>query len=816
MPPQAAAGSVATTTLGASIAAGITTDLIEAFGRPTIEGGGNWVRWTIAKKLKYDHTLLEAYDSFVDAEAHSLIGTSTRGIWHVIRTFVDCCVKMSVILPHEMIDELIMEMIQEGVSNAIQTSFGGALQTHLNVYRGGAPPYPDHVIDVLFQGDKMDLKLRALNAAATGANLPSFAFYGADAVARKLAGEFDRVDTAVSSKLDEIDDAYWELVRSRVRIAQRYLEAQAEKRWMVERRVADLFEQAARRYLARLNELYSDLESIKVFVDMGLVEQETDASITVDEIKAEAEAVVRAMEELVHEVEEAKREVFGVISLDHAPLVDALEALHSEVSKIISTYYQEKFGFFELVRDIVDETFSAVRAYRYYTDYGAFLPEGSPEAPTDPVFTIEVAEETTVEETHPKYVHDRIRFGDWAKAYGRRRKEVEDAIALTDEAQARLPEKVCGIFDAINFADAAQSSVVGKGVYLEDSISICDAVQKRVSDRIVTVEDGIEFTDYAAAGGRWYRLADLPDYFTRGELVRFDNALYYMFGLRYCPEENRLYDNHTIYVYNPSTDTWSLAAEYGTLIYRDFKACKLGPYIYMLGGSGSWSSAGITADEMGKKLFRFDPATNTVTDTGADYIERVENQAMEGYEEGNVVIVAGGWYLDSSTMSMDTMKYSPETNTWTETTSMPFPCDEMQSTMNGSILYTTAGYALIGQQITYLDIVLCFDAEMEMWEGGPELPFPYGIEDHAMGHYGSRLYIVGGDRHDLGRCVNDLWIYDFNTAVWSLGSPYPAGPVEEVDYDNYEGGFVVAGGYSPGVGYIKEVWRYVEAGAQGG
>ena len=790
MPPQAAAGSVATTTIGASVAAGITTSIIEAFARPTIEGGGNWLRWDVAKKIKFDHVLLEAYDSFVDAEAHPILGTSAHGIWHVIRTFVDCCVKMSVIMPHEMVDELIMEMIQEGVSNAIQTSFGGAYQTQLNVYRGGAPPYPDHVIDILFQGDKMDLKLRALNAAATGANLPSFAFYGADAIARKLAGEFDRVDTAVSSKLDEIDDAYWELVRSRVRIAQRYLEAQAEKRWMVERRVADLFEQAARRYLARLNELYSDLESIKVFVDMGLVEQETDASITVDEIKAEAEAVVRAMEELVHEVEEAKREVFGVISLDHAPLVDALETLHSEVSKIISTYYQEKFGFFELIRDIVDETFSAVRAYRYYTDESASLPEGSPEAPTDPVFLIETIEEVSVPETIKKSVVDSITFSESVQVGRTGRVHIDDAITFTDKIEKRIPDKVILLADDMTFSDEAEVALKRKGIGIYDGIWMMDEISGISVRKYALIDDEITFTDAVGAAKVWERLADLPEPARFADLVRLGDLLYHIFGKKdgggVC----------AIWKYDPDTDLWTTDFEDPNFDIWYHRACQLGGYIYILGGID------ISSAEYVRKLYKYDPSTRTITDTGADYVGGIVAHVMEAFEDLNLIVSAGG-ALEGMATDL-TRRYSPATNTWSAGANAPEKFYRSGSAVISSFMYVVGGYKATDAGTVYLEDVLRYDPESDSWTiSSAASPIPVDVLDPAVASYDNILYMLaeGGE----------LWSYNFYTNTWTLRSLYPAGNVLNASAEGYEQGCVFAGGYRGGEA-IQEVWRFYETG----
>ena len=95
------------------------------------------------------------------------------GMLDVMNRFIRATAQVGMVIGPEVAEELFMELIQEGFSNAIQTSLGGAFQSMLNVWRGGAPPSPDELDTLIGKVADMDEDTLALMIALSGSNLPT-------------------------------------------------------------------------------------------------------------------------------------------------------------------------------------------------------------------------------------------------------------------------------------------------------------------------------------------------------------------------------------------------------------------------------------------------------------------------------------------------------------------------------------------------------------------------------------------------------------------------------------------------------------------
>ena len=355
----------------AALAVGIgeqaAAQFIERLVGPFVEGLGNNMRWDIGKKLGVKHWFSEAYDSFVDAEAHPISGYSAAGMMDVVYRLFETTIRLSLIVDGEMVEEMFLEMLQEGLSNAMQYAYGAAWQTHFNVYRGCAPPYADDVDEIMRVGKQMDHKLRSFLVASSGASIPNFGRQSISAFQRWLSDEFSHLRPWLADKLRDREDVFYRPLAQLHTIAMSYAEAQAEKAWMVWRRAYDMISDAARRYLARVNELWDELESVKAWYDAELISDE-DASLIAREIAEETSVIAAYFDDFKSEVESAATQIEQNLTYDFSP-VDDVKSKYNDLASSLITFYGDLTK--SLTNDfitLIEETLKRLRAYRYYSE----------------------------------------------------------------------------------------------------------------------------------------------------------------------------------------------------------------------------------------------------------------------------------------------------------------------------------------------------------------------------------------------------------------------------------------------------------------
>jgi len=369
------------------LAAGVTQEFFDKLIGDLMQGAGMVARWEAGKRLVADDWLREGYDSLMEGQAHGVVGYSPRGLIHGIIKILDCTTRMSMILKGEMVEELFMELIQEGMSNAIQTSFGGAYQSMLNAYRGGNPPFPDHAADIMQHAEAFDDGLRALLVAMSGVNIPTFAFQAVVGFERATEQKLQHLRRYLLAKVDEKDDAYFRPLQTLKTIALQYAEAQAEKEWMVKRRANDMIADAARRYLARVNELWDELESVKTWFDAGLID-ETDATLIAMEHGIEADVIESYFDDLKTAIESKVSEIVAGLSYDYTPVAEIQQKLDDFAETVSKVYSDEKISLLTKQYEILQETLQRLRAYRYETEPAMIAEEHV--KPTYPVIGKEV------------------------------------------------------------------------------------------------------------------------------------------------------------------------------------------------------------------------------------------------------------------------------------------------------------------------------------------------------------------------------------------------------------------------------------------
>ncbi len=274
---------------------GAIEEIVGGFLGDFLSGVGAYVRAEIAIGLGFTRNWsAEAFDGLVEGEPDSTIGMAPAGMLDVMDRFIRATAQMSMVLGPEVAEELYMELIQEGFSNAIQTSLGGAFQSMLNVWRGGAPPSPDELDTLLGKVADMDEDTLALMIALTGSNLPStfyrvsrgFDLYVDDRlklIREQLIDVLNRLNYVISWLYEVSKNmAMHELEEALSVIKESYSKA------------INLLDDVGERALSRLQELKTECETAKAWLDYSNLYPErrlvTDAEVTYVAVENRLEA----------------------------------------------------------------------------------------------------------------------------------------------------------------------------------------------------------------------------------------------------------------------------------------------------------------------------------------------------------------------------------------------------------------------------------------------------------------------------------------------------------------------------------------------
>jgi len=279
------------------IGGGVLAELIGSFLGGLVEGVSAYVRTEIAINLKAVYNWsAEAFDGLLEGEPDATIGMAPSGMLNVLERFLRATAQIGIAIGAEVAEELFMELIQEGFSNAIQTSMGGAFQTMLNVWRGGAPPSPDELDTLVGKVVDMDEDTLALMIAMTGSNLPT-TFY-------RVSRGFDMyVDDQIRLVREQLIDVQnrlnhviaWLYEVSKNLALNEYQEALAVIKESYTKAI-NLLDAIGERALSRLQELKTECETAKAWFDYSTLYPETplitetEVNYVATENKLEAEA----------------------------------------------------------------------------------------------------------------------------------------------------------------------------------------------------------------------------------------------------------------------------------------------------------------------------------------------------------------------------------------------------------------------------------------------------------------------------------------------------------------------------------------------
>ncbi len=259
----------------------------------------------------------------------------------------------------------------------------------------------------------------------------------------------------------------------------------------------------------------------------------------------------------------------------------------------------------------------------------------------------------------------------------------------------------------------------------------------------------------------------------------------------------------TMYVYNPTQDTWTQAPSMPTA-YAAVENPSVVAYngkLYVFGGSSDPFSGAVASAAV------FDPATQGWTMLASMSTPRggATAQAI-----GSLIYVVGG--MDGSGGSLTSVEvYNPATNSWTSAASMGTPRDNPGSAALDGKLYVFGGRhrsSTSGEINGTLATVEMYDPATNTWN--PRASMPTGRRTMVVGTLNGRAQVMGGERRSDGNTFPENEEYDPLTDTWRTLTPMltprhgaAAGTINGVVY-------VVAGGPTAGAFFsnINEAFSF--------
>jgi len=270
------------------------------------------------------------------------------------------------------------------------------------------------------------------------------------------------------------------------------------------------------------------------------------------------------------------------------------------------------------------------------------------------------------------------------------------------------------------------------------------------------------------------------------------------------------YTNNTVYEYDPETDSW--ATKKPVLTPRDsFAIAACQNKIYVIGGTSGWSSSSSTVKTGLNEVY--DPATDTWETKTSMPTKRYQMEANA--VDGKIYVIGGRTGGQYTTVALNEV-YDPETDTWTTKEPIPYPVVSYASTVVDNNIYVIGGQDEFHDQLN-LDFTQIYDTETDTWSQGTHIPAATwqaaaGATTGTMAP--KRIYVLGGEG-GFAEPLNQNYIYDPETDVWTTGTPIPTPRINPAVTVVNDLVYVIGGGigwlestaavdqYTP-VGYIPE------------
>ena len=280
-----------------------------------------------------------------------------------------------------------------------------------------------------------------------------------------------------------------------------------------------------------------------------------------------------------------------------------------------------------------------------------------------------------------------------------------------------------------------------------------------------------------------------------------------LFGGR-MEDEWHLYDD--IWAYKTNTNAWlqvgSISKMYLSSTYHS-EAKQVVLYAGGTSNGGSWKAKG--------KTQTYDFITNTRESMPANEMPYGYLGTQLAYdEESGVIILYGGYNVETTQIFDDTFAYDLNTNTWTNMvpTTKP-PARELHAmvyhpTLDRVVMFGGRIMGSEGRDETWM-----YDYNTNAWELIPVTKAPSGREDAIMVYVAStdQIILFGGRSTMGGSLLNDLWAFDLAEKTWIELYPDNAPSIRAwhaMAYDSKADKIVLFGGGKIKSVPTNETWIY--------
>jgi N-acetylneuraminic acid mutarotase len=280
--------------------------------------------------------------------------------------------------------------------------------------------------------------------------------------------------------------------------------------------------------------------------------------------------------------------------------------------------------------------------------------------------------------------------------------------------------------------------------------------------------DAVAAPEFAAAGNRWVRRANMPGNERWGlAAARVINAagqsiVYAVAG--HLRGGDRLGTNQA---YNVSTDTWSSKADLPAALTRTNGMGVINGKLYLAGGEGG-------NHDFRKSLYVYNPATNSwarkkdMPSYGVDGVTGVINgklYVLTGCADDDACDVGGADPL------VALYRYNPATNLWTRLATPAHTHALGTGGVIGGKFYVVGGFANPGSFSRRLEV---YDPATNAWT--TKAPLNHERWQAAGTAAGGKLYLISGNgrtAEGFSEVVPTVSVYDPATNTWTNKAPIP-------------------------------------------
>lgn len=247
---------------------------------------------------------------------------------------------------------------------------------------------------------------------------------------------------------------------------------------------------------------------------------------------------------------------------------------------------------------------------------------------------------------------------------------------------------------------------------------------------------GHAFQPTESAGlGSWRQAAPAPTKRTEVTAAAVDGKIYVVGGFSEPSSINRtrLAITDVVEAYDPATDRWSAKAPLPITIHHA-GAAAIGERLYVVGG---YTQSFFSNWQPLATLYVYNPSSDTWTEGPPMPTAR---GALAVAQHGGKIFAIGGY--DGTANSAAVEVYDPSANQWASLAPLPTPRDHLAAVSAGGRTYAIGG-RLNGDYGKNLSVVDAFDPATGSWSRMADLPTARsGITAAAVG---TMIYVLGGE-----------------------------------------------------------------------